>query len=108
VLKMPRPTVAADTFAHLLLQKQITLDEEPEQLLHTVVVGSQWDALLLEEHEFVVGQAAADSISGGILQENDVLKLEAWQPLAGGRRRRTTGCRSHTIPHPGGMSANTG
>ena len=57
--------------SHLLLQKQITLDDEPEQFLHAVVVGSQWDALFLEEREFVVGQAAADSITGGVLQEID-------------------------------------
>ena len=56
-------------FAQLFLQKQIALDDESEQLLHAVVVGSQLDALFLEEHEFVVGQAAADSITGGVLQE---------------------------------------
>lgn len=54
----------------LLLQKQITLDDEPEQLLHAVVVGSQLDALLLEEHEFVVDQAAADSSTGGVHQHD--------------------------------------
>ena len=36
-----------------------------------VVVGSQWDALLLEEHEFVVCQAAADSITGSVLQQTE-------------------------------------
>ena len=53
----------------LLLQKQIALDDEPEQILHAVVVGFQWDALFLEVREFVESQAAADSVTGGVLQE---------------------------------------
>ena len=39
--------------------------------MHAVVVGFQLDALFLEEYKFVVGQAAADSITGGVLQETE-------------------------------------
>ena len=65
LLNSDRLNCQSDCGARLLLQKQITLDDEPEQLLHAVVVGSQFDALLLQEHKFVVGQAAANSITGG-------------------------------------------
>ena len=55
----------------LLLQKRIALDDEAEQVFRAVVVGSQLDGLFLEVHLFVVSQAAADSITGGVLQEID-------------------------------------
>ena len=37
--------------------------------MHSVVIGSQFFSLFLQEHEFVVGQAAANGITGEVLHE---------------------------------------
>ena len=55
----------------LLLQKQITVNNESDYILHSVVVGSQLNALFLEEREFAVGQAAADGITSDVFQETE-------------------------------------